>query len=100
VTISIDLDNTWTADPALWLQFYESCLVRGHQVVMVTNRQRYSSDMDRFHLPASLLIIYAGGKLKSEAAADLGISVDVWIDDMPGTVSRCMIIGSVPDADL
>lgn len=100
MTISLDLDNTWTADPELWLGFYESCIARGHRVIMTTNRHRYSDDMDWFGLPASLLIVYAGSRLKSEATAELGITVDVWIDDMPGTVSRCAMISVSPDADL
>jgi hypothetical protein len=97
MTISIDCDRTWTADPDLWLGFYESCLARGHRVIMVTNRYRHSDDMDRFKLPASMPIIYAGGRLKADAAADMGYKVDIWVDDFPGTVQRCLMIGESDD---
>lgn len=101
MTISIDLDNTWSVDPTLWNAFRQVAETRGHRVVMVTNRHSINQeDRDRFSIPPGMPVIEAGAQLKGKAAKAHGFKVDVWIDDMPGTVELCHMIGESPDKDL
>lgn len=59
---------------------------------MVTGRPYWSNDLLRLGIPGSIPIIYAGGKLKEAAARERGHEVDIWVDDMPGTVQDCKIL--------
>lgn len=93
MTIAIDLDNTWTQDPTLWSEFRISAIKRGHTVIMATGRSGYSSDMDRWRIPGDMPIFYCAGELKDNALKREGIYVDVWIDDMPGMIQKCKILG-------
>lgn len=38
LTISLDFDETFTADPEFWLGFIKSAQVRGHRIICVTAR--------------------------------------------------------------
>ena len=86
VTLSIDYDKTWSADPALWQQFARSASSRGHIVLLVTNRSSGSAEVIRESGPYVHRVIMAGPMPKREAAARHGYTVDVWIDDRPETV--------------
>lgn len=96
MTIAIDYDKTWTEDPPLWLAFVEAAWKRGHCVIMVTGRNAWSDDMARGGMPDDLPIIYSGSpfgmQFKQRAALAAGFEVDVWIDDMPGTIQACAIL--------
>jgi hypothetical protein len=92
MTFSIDLDHTWTADPSLWQEFVNLCVLRGHKVIVVTNRDRWSDDIPRFSIPPFVPIVFAGARLKADVATEAGYAVDVWIDDRPGTIQRCLIL--------
>lgn len=37
-------------------------------------------------------IVYALGVLKRDASRDAGYGVNVWVDDMPGTIEPCRIL--------
>lgn len=87
--VSLDYDDTWTADPAVWRAVAALLRARGHTVIAVTNRYdipRFSEpvkrDMSR-HVDA---IIFAGPLPKRRAAAEYGYNVDIWIDDYPSAV--------------
>lgn len=88
MTIAIDFDNTWTADVALWRQFAVDAKKRGHDVIIVTARNGWSEDMLR-HFDDELPLFYTWGKLKRPFMESLKIAVDIWIDDMPGTIEPC-----------
>ena len=45
MTIAIDFDKTFTADPELWLSFIRSASLRGHEIICATYRKEYSDDM-------------------------------------------------------
>lgn len=90
--IAIDYDKTWTADPDLWQQFCELAEARNHTTVMVTGRKAWSDDMARSGLPRGMQIIYAGDEFKQRAAEKAGVKVDVWIDDMPGTIQPNLLL--------
>lgn len=93
MTISIDYDKTWSVDPDLWRKFYYDAKERGHRVIIATNRKEWSDDMKRGAIPDDLSIYFCGGKLKESHMRSLGVAVDVWIDDMPGTVQDTRILG-------
>lgn len=100
-TIAIDFDHTWTADPSLWNLFHKFATERGHRIIMVTARQFGTiseAEAKRNSLPKAMPIIYTGGKLKEEHAMRLGYKVDIWIDDMPGMIQKCLVLDS-PDND-
>ncbi len=76
----------------MWRRFVELTVDRGHRVIMVTGRRKWSDDMQRSGIPSHVRIIYSGDQLKQRAAAAAGFAVDVWIDDMPGTIQPCVLL--------
>lgn len=98
--ISIDIDGTWSKDPVMWLSFSTMAESIGHQVIITTNRRCWSEDMDRMRIPPSMTVIYADRKLKRRATLDAGYIVDVWIDDMPGTVEETIFLSPPLDKEL
>lgn len=103
MTIAIDLDNTWTADPWLWYDFRKTATgIAGHTVIMVTARRDPVSDEERrrYMLPPDMPIIYTSGDFKEKHARAAGYKVDIWIDDAPGMIQECAILKDSPDASL
>ena len=92
-TIAIDFDKTWTADPLGWYTFYHMMTDRGHTLILATGREKWSDDMARANLPPEMRIIYCGRQLKEHACLAQGHRVDIWIDDMPGMIQDCRILG-------
>ena len=96
--IAIDYDKTWTEDPDFWNQVVCIGRSRDHSFVMVTARSKWSDDMARSNLPQDLPIVYTGGReLKRKAAFQAGHYVDVWVDDMPGTIERTVLLEPTDD---
>jgi len=94
LTISIDFDRTFSADPELWGQFAREAVSQGNVVVMITRREDTPEDRAKIeetlgeYFDAFSKIVLAGGsRQKEEAASEAGISVDIWIDDSPQTIS-------------
>jgi hypothetical protein len=92
LTVAIDFDHTWTADPHGWRDWYDFMLARGHVVILATGRSGWSEDMGRAHLPAHMPIVYCGRELKEHATRKVGWNVDIWIDDMPGMIQHCHVL--------
>lgn len=93
LTISIDFDRTFAADPKLWGEFAQEASASGNNVVMITRRE--DTEKDRQEIESTIgeyadafdSVILAGGKTQKEAAAKkAGIKVDIWIDDSPQTI--------------
>jgi len=87
--ISIDFDDTWTADPDLWKAFARQAKRRGHTVILATNRAPRRDLMfpvEQAVTPWVDAIVFAGPSPKREAVARRGYDVDVWIDDYPSSV--------------
>jgi len=93
LTISIDFDRTFAADPKLWGEFAKEASDSGNKVVMITRRE--DTEKDRAEIESTIgdyadafdSVILAGGKTQKEAAAkQAGIKVDIWIDDSPQTI--------------
>lgn len=86
--ISIDFDDTFTADPVTWkwvIKLLQSSL---HTVICVTGRHGTQQDIDETSavLPSGVLVVFAGDEAKNDAATLAGHIVDVWIDDQPARV--------------
>ena len=89
MTVSIDFDRTFAADPALWGEFARKAVADGNTVVMVSRRpdtpenQQEVSDTLGDYREAFAQVLLVGDRLKDEAAREAGVAVDVWVDDSP-----------------
>lgn len=88
LTISIDYDRTFAADPQLWGQFAKSAAACGNTVVMVSrrpesDRQVVADALGDYAAAFSRVLLVGPERLKEQAAEEAGISVDVWVDDSP-----------------
>ena len=93
LTISIDFDQTFSADPKMWGEFAMKSDAEGNTVVMISRRpdtpenQKEIADTIGVHMHAFKKIMLIGADaLKADAAAAAGLKVDIWIDDAPQTV--------------
>lgn len=85
MTIGIDYDGTFNADPELWRGFIIHAASRGHNCVCVTGRSdegEYGAEVRRA-IGDLMPIVFAGMVWKSKAAEGAGFYVNVWIDDNP-----------------
>jgi HK97 family phage portal protein len=104
LTISIDFDRTFAADPALLGDFATKAKADGNSVVMITRREDTPEDRKIIedtlgsYADAFDAVILAGPDAQKEAAAkNAGIDVDIWIDDSPQTIKE--IRGFCPTGD-
>jgi hypothetical protein len=91
--ISIDYDNTYTADPNLWDNFIKTALSIGHTVICVTARPEVMGQVVLDSVGQLVPVVFAGGEWKREVALKQGYKVDVWIDDMPEYIGPQTIVG-------
>lgn len=91
MNISLDFDDTYTRDPALWNLFIQDCLVRGHQVYLVTMRTP-EQGAEVFQALAGRIgesrIYFTSMQSKRNYMWKQGVKIDVWIDDMPDAIVR------------
>jgi hypothetical protein len=78
--IALDYDGTYTADPDLWDSFIHASHSRGHQVHVVT--MRHESEPVRMGAQPAR-IHYTDRRAKRPFMQSKGLSVQIWIDDMP-----------------
>ena len=97
LTISIDFDRTFAADPSLWGEFARQAKADGNTVVMVSrredtpeDRQTVTDTLGDYADAFSQVMLVGGDTLKDDAAKAAGIDVDVWVDDSPQTVKPPM----------
>ncbi len=95
LTISIDLDKTWTADPTVFALIAHSFRARGHSVIICTRRTELSHE-DRIALQIHefVTLFFANLGFKRDAVP---FPVDIWIDDEPGTIEPQRLLEE-PDA--
>jgi hypothetical protein len=84
--IAIDYDKTYSSDPELWNAFIISARERGHTPCVVT--MRHDTEMERIpHEIGTFLgyldVFYTGRQGKKKFMENLGLRVDIWIDDTP-----------------
>jgi len=91
--ISLDFDQTFTAAPGLWRSFMTEALARGNRVCCVTRREDTEENREELRLAfgehfgdLAGVVLVGPDRRKRSAAADAGLSPDIWIDDKPETV--------------
>ncbi len=87
--IALDYDRTYTADPALWDAFIDSAKQRGNEVHIVT--MRHESEPLQ-HVPRVNQVHYTDRQAKRDFMQSRGLTVQIWIDDMPDFV----LFGAAP----
>jgi len=92
MTISIDFDRTFAADPQLWGEFARKSAAEGNTVVMISrrpeeDRQTVMNTVGDYADAFSQVVLVGGDTLKADAAEAAGINVDVWVDDSPQTIT-------------
>jgi hypothetical protein len=104
MTISIDFDRTFSADPTLWGEFARKSAAEGNTVVMISRRPDTPEDRETItgtlgdYAPAfSQVLLVGSDTLKADAARAAGIAVDVWVDDSPQYI-RSLESRAAPDA--
>lgn len=84
LTISIDLDKTWTADPVVFSTIAYTFKQRGHTVIICTRRTELShEERIALQIPEFVTFFFASYGFKRDAVP---FPVDIWIDDEPGTI--------------
>lgn len=88
--IALDFDNTFTADASLWQTFVGLASARGHEVRIVTARDRTQNNIDE--QVNGIPVIYCNGLAKRLYCSHFaGWNPDIWIDDRPEAIS-----GNIP----
>jgi HK97 family phage portal protein len=94
LTISIDFDRTFAADPELWGLFARQAVAGGNTVVMISRREDTAENqatitetLGQWRDYFSRVLLIGTGTLKEAAAREAEIAVDVWVDDSPYTIS-------------
>lgn len=88
LVIAIDFDETLTRDAELWRGFIESARSLGHQVFCITARRPTDDNCEtviewmRAH-GIDLPVYFTAMGSKVAHMQELGIKVDIWIDDDP-----------------
>jgi hypothetical protein len=100
MTISIDFDRTFAADPKLWGEFARKSVADGNTVVMISrrpeeDREEVISSLGDYAESFSQVLLVGGDTLKADAAEAAGIDVDVWVDDSPQTIKEPIGDGEV-----
>lgn len=91
--IALDWDDTYTKDPDFWDDFLALACATRVEVIIVTGRKESDPlPLDRYPNCVHLDVVYADGELKEKAALKAGHMVDIWIDDLPGTIQECKIL--------
>jgi hypothetical protein len=84
MNISLDYDNTYTRDPKAWDHFLTFFREKGHKVYCVTMRSPEEGIQVMHDLTGKVDNIYfTNRQAKKDFMFAVGISIDVWIDDMP-----------------
>lgn len=103
LTIALDYDDTFTADPELWCAFIRTAHLRGHVVVCITGRLAPPAFPEP-PLPNGIQVIccgrLAGTTPKREMAEKMGVHVDIWIDDIPAMIDRRSAFLDFPEMDI
>ena len=80
--IALDFDNTFTADPRIWLDFVHSARMQGHEVKIITSRSPDCPVHFNF-AQFGIEVIYCSFTAKRNHYA-----ADVWIDDDPAHIDK------------
>lgn len=85
LNIALDWDDTFTADPEGFKAIIRCFQSLGHTVTIVTLRdeldldERMSELKDKYEVD----IIFCAGQSKERVVRELGLQMNIWIDDNP-----------------
>lgn len=82
--IAFDYDRCYTRDPDFGDAVIALARQRGHDVIMISNRAWPPEPHER--VPKDVPFLAVADEYKRPAAEAAGYRVDVWIDDIPGSV--------------
>lgn len=90
--IALDYDNTYTRDKFFWDDFIDNAWRHGHSVYIVTSRGEdtpvdYQYDFNRMQVE----IIYCNYRAKKQVTDNLGVKIDIWVDDDPEYIGKGFI---------
>lgn len=88
LTIALDYDGTYTADPGLWQRFILEARKRGHRVFIVTCRMK-ECEIHCESIPKSQHVYTNMAAKQWYCESVLGMNVDIWIDDSPKYITEC-----------
>lgn len=88
LTIAIDYDDTFTADPPMWrrvIAIWQEC---GHRVICVSARRNTLDHRRELEagLPEGVPILLSYDTPKRQYAKQHGYRPDIWVDDMPEAI--------------
>jgi hypothetical protein len=87
--VALDFDDTYNLDPEFWSSFIDLAENKGHQVILATYRHE-TLDWDPLmeDLGKRIQMFFTDGKAKRPFLKDLGLEVDIWIDDNPFSITQ------------
>lgn len=93
MNISLDFDDTYTRDPVFWNRFIEMTWEFGHTVYCITAREPNKINREEVYDSIGKLIgknncLFTDAMAKARYAAEKGVHIDVWIDDLPSNVDN------------
>jgi len=87
--IALDYDNTFTLDPDFWHDFIKKAQEKNHEVLIVTSRwpakEAHVCEIITNTFP-ELTIHFTCKRPKKQVMKELGITINVWIDDSPESI--------------
>lgn len=87
MNMALDYDGTFTLAQSFWLNFIDRAYNEGHTVYIVTLRNgTIDSNNELWALSKICPIIYCDGRAKQEVMEGQNIHIDIWIDDLPGSI--------------
>ena len=100
--LALDYDDTYTLDPEFWDGFIASAKEKGHEVVFVTMRNEQVNPIggtekgfSEYFIELSFKgcdVYYTNCDAKRAYMENLGIGIDVWIDDNPKYVENDKVL--------
>lgn len=89
MNIGLDYDNTYTRDPECWNDIIDRFAQGGHNVYVVTMRTPEEGFPVREALHKRVDgIFFTSRKAKQPHMFERGISIDIWVDDVPYFVNN------------
>ena len=88
LTIAIDYDDTYTADPPFWNKVIELAKDHGHNMICITARRNILEHRRELinSLPEGIETYFSYDEPKADFIKRQNIVVDIWIDDSPGWI--------------
>ena len=81
--ICLDYDGSYTEFPELFDMIISESIGNNYKVIMTTMRYKEEADEVLKKLENRIDVYYTGRKAKGKYLLDLGIHVDLYIDDKP-----------------